>query len=254
MKRHSDRVALVTGAERGIGRAISERLGREGALVFLLDQTEAVKSAAEQLRASGLRAEPIVADVTDEAAVVAAVAGIKALKGRLDILVNNAGISPKHDGRKPLTPDISLDEWQRVFAVNLTGAFLFAREAIPVMRENGWGRIVNIASYVGQTGARFAGAHYSASKAGLIGLSRTLAHEVGESGITVNCVAPGRVLTAMNAWANAGGANQDFLTAIPIKRIGTADEIASAVSFVSSEEASYMTGATLDVNGGCFMR
>ncbi|HXX83407.1 MAG TPA: SDR family NAD(P)-dependent oxidoreductase, partial [Casimicrobiaceae bacterium] len=245
---------LVTGAARGIGRAVSERLGREGALVMLLDKLDGVLTTAKELRAAGLRAEPIVGDVTDESAVRSAVAGIAARSGRLDILVNNAGISPKHNGHKPLTPDISFAEWQLVFAVNLTSAFLFAREAIPIMRANNWGRIVNIASYVGQTGARFAGAHYSASKAGLIGLSRTLAHEVGESGITVNCVAPGRIATAMNAWANASGANEEFIAAIPIKRIGTGDDIASAVSFLASDEASYMTGATLDVNGGYFMR
>ena len=221
---------------------------------MLLDKLDAVRSTTDELRATGLRAEPIVADVTDEAAVRAAVSGIQAQHGRLDILVNNAGISPKHDGRKPLTPDISIEEWQRVFAVNLTSAFLFAREAIPVMRANGWGRIVNIASYAGQTGSRSTGLHYSSSKAGLIGLSRTLALEVGESGITVNCVAPGRVLTEMNAWANASGANQDFVAGIPIKRLATVDDIASAVSFLASEAAGYLTGATLDVNGGCFMR
>jgi 3-oxoacyl-[acyl-carrier protein] reductase len=254
MKHHADRVALVTGAARGIGRAISERLAREGALVVLLDKLDAVRSTADELRATGLRAEPIVADVTDEAAVRAAVSGIQAQHGRLDILVNNAGISPKHNGRKPLAPDISLEEWQQVFAVNLTGAFLFAREAIPIMRANGWGRIVNIASYAGQTGSRHTGLHYSSSKAGLIGMSRTLALEVGESGITVNCVAPGRVLTEMNAWANASGANQDFFAGIPIKRLATVDDIASAVSFLASEAAGYLTGATLDVNGGCFMR
>ena len=254
MNKHANRVALVTGAARGIGRTISECLAREGAIVVLADKLDTVHTAAKELQVAGLRAESIVVDVTDEAAVRAAVASIKARHGRLDILVNNAGISPKHNGRKPLTPDISLDEWQMVFAVNLASAFLFAREAIPVMRANQWGRIVNLASYTGQTGGRFVGAHYSASKAGLIGLSRTLAHEVGESGITVNCVAPGRVLTEMNAWANASGANQDFLTSIPIKRLGTVDDIASAVSFLASEEASYMTGATLDVNGGCNMR
>ena len=129
MKPHADRVALVTGAARGIGRAISERLGRKGALVVLLDKLDAVRSTADGLRASGLRAEPIVADVTDEAAVRAAVSGIKTQHGRLDILVNNTGISPKHNGRKPLTPDISIEEWQLVFAVNLTSAFLFARDA-----------------------------------------------------------------------------------------------------------------------------
>ncbi len=254
MKRHANRVALITGAARGIGRAISERLGREGAMVVLLDKADAVRLTVDELRAAGLHAEPLVADVTDEASVHAAVSDIKAQNGRLDILVNNAGISPKHDGRKPLTPDISFEEWQQVIAVNLSSAFLFAREAIPLMRANKWGRIVNLASYTGQTGGRFVGLHYSASKAGLIGLSRTLAHEVGDFGITVNCVAPGRILTEMNAWANASGANQDFVTSLPIKRIGTVDDIASAVSFLVSEEASYVTGATLDVNGGCNMR
>jgi 3-oxoacyl-[acyl-carrier protein] reductase len=254
MKRHADRVALVTGAARGIGRAISERLAHDGAHVVLLDKLDTVRATAKELAAAGLRVEPVVADVTDETAVRAAVADIAARHGRLDILVNNAGISPKRDNRKPMARDIPLTEWQMVFAINLTAAFLFSREAIPVMETNKWGRIVNMASYVGQTGARFAGAHYSSSKAGLIGLSRTLAHEVGPLGVTVNCVAPGRVQTEMNAWASTSGANQDYFDAIPIKRLGTAGEIASAVSFLASEEAGYITGATLDVNGGCHMR
>ena len=254
MNIHTGRVALVTGSARGIGRAIAEHLGRGGAAVVLLDKLDAVAATAAELRAAGLRAESVVADVTDEAAICATVAGIKETHGRLDILVNNAGVSPRHAGRKPLTPDITLAEWQMTLAINLTSAFLFARESIPLMRTNHWGRIVNIASYVGQTGARFAGVHYSTTKAGLIGMSRTLAHEVGESGITVNCVAPGRVATEMNAWASASGANQDFLSGLPIKRLATVDDIAAAVSYLASEAAGYVTGATLDVNGGCNMR
>lgn len=252
MAEHKGRVALVTGAARGIGLQVAERLGALGATVVLVDVRPEVESAAEALRARGLAAEAVMGDIADEGVVRDLVAGVAAAHGGLDILVNNAGISPKHGGRKALVEETALAEWQAVLAVNLTGAFLLCREAVPLMRRRGWGRIVNMSSQAGRTRSQIAGSHYAASKAGLIGFSRTLAAEVGAAGITVNCIAPGRIETPMAAVAGAE-VNQAYVTQIPVARIGMPDDIAAAVLFLASDQAGFITGATLDVNGGHFM-
>jgi 3-oxoacyl-[acyl-carrier protein] reductase len=252
MEQHSGRVALVTGAARGIGLQVARRLAQEGAHVVLLDVMDEASESAGRLVREGLKAEAVVTDVSDEAAVRQVVAGIAGRHGRLDILVNNAGISPKHDGKKAPVETTALAEWNAVMAVNLTAAFLLCRESIPVMRARSWGRIVNMSSQAGRTRARIAGSHYAASKAGLIGFSRSLAGEVGAYGITVNCIAPGRIETPMAAVAS-DEVNRAFLSQVPMGRIGTPDDIAATVSFLASDGAGYITGATIDVNGGHFM-
>ena len=142
--------------------------------------------------------------------------------------------------------------WNSVLAVNVTGAFLLCREATPAMQEKGWGRVVNISSQAARTRADIAGAAYAASKSAMIGLSRVLASEVGRSGVTVNCIAPGRIESPMQAVAGAD-ATREYVSRIPVGRIGTAADIAATVAFLASEEAGFITGATLDVNGGFFM-
>lgn len=246
------RVALVTGAARGIGFGIAERLARDGAHVVISDVIPEVEASAEALVASGYAATGASGDVTDEGWCREIVARIQRDHGSLDILVNNAGISPKKDGRKILIRDTDLATWNAVMSVNLTGAFLLCREATPGMQERGWGRVVNISSQAARTRADIAGAAYAASKAGMVGFSRVLASEVGRSGVTVNCIAPGRIESPMQAVAGAE-ATRDYVSRIPVGRIGTAGDVAATVAFLASEEAGFVTGATIDVNGGFFM-
>ena len=246
------RTALVTGAARGIGLAIAERLVAAPMHVVLLDVEPSVHASAQRLRDAGASAESHVGDIADEDWVQRCLADILARRGQVDILVNNAGISPKTNGMRSPVEQMRLDEWNRVMAVNLTGAFLLSRAVIPGMRAQRWGRIVNISSQGGRTRTRIAGAHYAASKAGLIGFTRTLAGELAGEGITANSIAPGRVESNMAQGATQA-TNQSFLASIPMGRVGTAAEIAAAVAFLAGEDAGYITGATLDVNGGSFM-
>lgn len=248
----TQRVALVTGAAGGIGLGIAERLAMQGAIVLITDVAAHLADSAAALREKGHRVNAVPGDVTDEAWCGEVVARARRDHGSLDILVNNAGISPKRDGRKIPVRDTDLAEWNRVLAVNLTGAFLLCRAATPAMQERGFGRVVNIASQAARTRADIAGAAYAASKSGMIGLSRVLASEVGRDGVTVNCIAPGRIESPMAAVAGAD-ANREYVQRIPVGRIGTADDIAATVAFLASEEAGFITGATLDVNGGFFM-
>jgi 3-oxoacyl-[acyl-carrier protein] reductase len=183
--------------------------------------------------------------------VAALVSDARAHFGSVDILVNNAGISPKHNGGKLSTVETPLDEWREVMRINLRGPFLLARACVPLMQERGWGRIVSISSLAGRTGSRFPSTSYAASKAGVIGLSRVLAEEVGRDGITVNCVAPGRIVTPMS---NESGADvqREYAAKVPVGRLGLPEDIAAAVAFLASDAASNITGATLDVNGGVY--
>jgi 3-oxoacyl-[acyl-carrier protein] reductase len=246
------RVALVTGAARGIGLGIAERLARDGAQVIITDIIPEVTESAQALRRQGFAVDAMSGDVCDPDWCQNVVRRIEDDHGQLDILVNNAGISPKRDGRKILVRDTSLEQWNAVLAVNLTGAFLLCRAATPGMQARGWGRVVNISSQAGRTRADIAGAAYAASKAGLIGFSRVLASEVGRDGVTVNCIAPGRIESPMAAVAGEE-ANREYVARIPVGRIGTAGDIASTVAFLASDEAGFITGATIDVNGGFFM-
>ena len=252
MSKSQTRVALVTGAAGGIGFGIAERLAGGGVTVLITDVSEQVEESAATLRRRGHAVEGQMGDVTDQAWCDEVVAQAHRDHGSLDILVNNAGISPKRDGRKILVRDTDLDQWNRVLAVNLTGAFLLCRAATPRMQERGWGRVVNIASQAARTRADIAGAAYAASKSAMIGFSRVLASEVGRDGVTVNCIAPGRIESPMAAVAGAA-TNQEYVTRIPVGRIGHAGDVAATVAFLASDEASFITGATIDVNGGFFM-
>jgi 3-oxoacyl-[acyl-carrier protein] reductase len=252
MSKTSRRVALITGAAGGIGASISSRLAADGHHVMLLDVQPAVAETAAALRDRGLAAEHKICDITSEAAVQELFADIERTHGRLDILVNNAGISPKHDGRSLTAENTPLDEWLAVINVNLTAPFLLCRAAAPLMRKQQWGRIVNMASLAGRTRSIVSGAHYSASKAGLIGFSRMFAGEVAKTGITVNCVAPGAIQAGLGAQLNPA-LTETYASRIPVGRIGKPEEVAALVSFIASEETAFITGATFDINGGYLM-
>jgi 3-oxoacyl-[acyl-carrier protein] reductase len=246
------KVALVTGAARGLGLAIAQRLARDGYKLALVDLDPAVEDAARALCAAGGEARAIDLDIADEAAVSTLPDRLGHWWPQLAVLVNNAGISPKHEGRKREVADMALDEWRRVIDVNLTGTFLVTRACIPALKRHGWGRIVMITSQAARTRTPVPGAHYQASKSGMAALARVLAGELARFGITVNCVAPGRIESEMTG-AVAPQVNAQLAAAIPAGRLGQPHEVAAAVSYFASKDASYSTGAIIDVNGGNFM-
>ncbi len=248
---HQGRVALVTGGARGIGLAIATALRDAGLRIALVDASEKVFESACHLGDAAL-AMAARADVSQEADCRRVVRDVLAWGGRLDVLVNNAGITIKRGKDRFPTMETSLQDWQRTLDVNLTGTFLMARECLPAMRERGWGRVVNVSSQAGRANSRFSGSAYAASKAGIIGFSRILAGEVGGFGITVNCVAPGRIRSDMNAISGEEG-NQWYLTQIPVGRIGEGSDVAAAVAYLASDAASFVTGTVIDVNGGAWM-
>ena len=240
------RVALVTGASRGIGAAIAKMLAARGAIVIAAARGENSAPTVEAIRASGGIADVLTLDVTDAAAVTAAVAAVVERHGRLDILVNNAGIT-----RDQLMLRMKRDDWDAVLSTNLTAAFVAAQAALKPMIKQRAGRIINITSVVGQAG-NAGQANYAASKAGLIGFTKALAQEVASRNVTVNAVAPGLIDTDMTK-AISDGAQDDWASKIPLKRLGSPDDVASAVAFLASDEASYITGHVLAVNGGMYM-
>ena len=249
------RVALVTGASRGIGRSIAVRLAADGHTVIVngSGQTAAEDFAAE-LSAGGAPALGLAADVSDEASVARMIGEIDRRFGRLDVVVNNAGISPRVKGAKPTVETTPLEHWTRTLSVNLTGVFLVCKAALPLMKRGQWGRIVNIGSIAGRMSTGYGSAHYAASKAGMIGFSRVLADESGRYGITVNCVAPGRIATDMAAtFANAGEIDRLYVARTPLGRLGQPADVAAAVAFLVSEDAGFITGAVLDITGGMYM-
>ncbi|NYT79775.1 SDR family oxidoreductase [Alcaligenaceae bacterium] len=247
------RTVLVTGARRGIGYTIAERLFHQGCNVVLVDvDAEDVERAAAKLDPSGVRVLPATADVSRSAEISSVLKRVEDKFGGIDILVNNAGISPKHDGKKAFVLDMDETEWRHVLDINLTSAFLCVQACLPWMKKRNWGRIINMSSQAGRTVSTIAGAHYAASKAGMIAFSRTLAAEIGADGITSNCVAPGRIVTPMAEEAGAD-ANAAYLQRIPVHRLGNPEDIAGVVAFLASDDASFITGATIDVNGGAFM-
>jgi len=249
------RVALVTGANQGIGYAIAERLASDGMCVVLNGQrTAAVEEAVRKIAHTGARAIGVAADVSSERGVAKMFDRIKSELGRLDVVINNAGIAPRIDGRSARVENTPFEYWERTIAVNLSGAFLVSRSALPLMKALKWGRIINISSQSGRMYTGFGSACYAASKAGLIGFSRVLAGEVGEYGITVNCVSPGRIKTAMAAtFANADEVDQQYIARTPLCKVGYPNDVAGAVSFLASDEASFITGAVIDITGGFFM-
>jgi 3-oxoacyl-[acyl-carrier protein] reductase len=242
----SGRVALVTGASQGIGETIALELAKEGLSVFLVDiQREKLEAVAERIARGGGRASVRTADVSrfDQAAEV--VDGIVKENGRLDYLVNNAGIT-----RDNLFMRMREEEWDAVLAVNLKGVFNFCRAAIRPMISKRFGRIVNISSVVGVMG-NAGQANYSASKAGVIGLTKSVAREVAGREVTVNCVAPGYIMTAMTE-SLPEAVKKAFLEMIPMKRMGTPLDVAQAVKFLLSDQAAYITGQVVHVNGGMY--
>lgn len=244
---HEGKIALVTGAAQGIGRTIADLLAARGAGVVVADiQQEAAASTAAQIAAHGTRTLGLSANVADGESVKEMVSQALSSMGRIDILVNNAGIT-----RDNLLVRMKDDEWNAVLNVNLKGAFLCTQAAIRSMSKQRYGRIINIASIVGVMG-NAGQANYAASKAGLIGFSKTVAREYAERGVTVNAVAPGFIDTAMTQ-ALPEEARKTLMAQIPMGRLGTVDDVALAVSFLASDDASYMTGQVLHVNGGMYM-
>jgi 3-oxoacyl-[acyl-carrier protein] reductase len=239
------RVAIVTGASRGIGRAIAQRLAAQGAHVVAAARGENARPVAEEIAAAGGWAEALALDVTEAGVPEAAVAAMLEKHGRIDVLVNNAGIT-----RDQLMLRMKRDDWDAVIATNLTAAFAMTQAVLKPMIRQRSGRIICISSVVGQSG-NAGQANYAASKAGIIGFAKAVALEVASRGITVNVVAPGMIETDMTR-AIAERAREEWESRIPLKRLGTADDIASAVCFLASDEASYITGQVLAVNGGMY--
>jgi len=241
----TDKVAVVTGASRGIGRTIAMRLASQGAVVCAAARRDNARETAGAITAAGGRADAYALDVTDGAAVTAFFEAVTAQHGRVDVLVNNAGIT-----RDQLMLRMKRQDWDAVLDTNLTGAFTCVQGVLKAMVRQRAGRIVSISSVVGQMG-NAGQANYAASKAGLIGFSKSLAREVASRNITVNVVAPGLIDTDMTKGLTDKD-QTDWSAQIPAGRIGSPDDVAAAVCFLASDEASYITGQVLAVNGGMY--
>jgi 3-oxoacyl-[acyl-carrier protein] reductase len=242
----SGKIAIVTGASRGIGRAIAETLAAQGAHVVAAARADHAAGAVAAIQAAGGRAEAVSLDVTSADGPAAMVVAALERHGRVDILVNNAGIA-----RDQLLLRMKRDDWDQVLATNLTAAFACAQAVLKPMVKQRAGRIISISSVVGQSG-NAGQANYAASKAGLIGFSKSLAREVASRNITVNVVAPGLIETDMTR-AITDQAQVDWAAQIPLGRPGAARDVAAAVCFLASDEASYITGQVIAVNGGMYM-
>jgi 2-hydroxycyclohexanecarboxyl-CoA dehydrogenase len=242
------RVALVTGAAAGIGRACSLRLAREGHAVGVLDLDEPrCADTVDEITAAGGKAMALGADISDRAEVQVALAKLRGALGLITILVNNAGMAE-------FLPfeEITDERWDRMFSVNVRGTFVVTQEVLPDMKAVGWGRIVNISSSSAQTGTRVQ-VHYSASKGAIVSLTRSLAEALGPHGITVNNIAPGSVMGTIMSEANRNRfpIPIDQLTAnMPVRRLGVPDDIANACAWLVKDESGYVTGQTIGVNGG----
>lgn len=241
---------MVTGAAKGIGAAIARAFGREGARVAILDiDAPGGEAIVRELTAEGVEALALKTDVTVAAEVRHAVDTIVGHWGRLDVLVNNAG------GFSVIrrTEEIPEDEWEAILRLNLTSVFLCSKAVLPIMKRQGSGRIVNLSSIVGRAGVVLVASHYAAAKAGILGFTRHLAREVSAEGITVNAVAPGTTATERFKALRSPEETRRLAESVPLRRIAEPSEIAESVLFLASDTARYITGATLDVNGGLLM-
>jgi 3-oxoacyl-[acyl-carrier protein] reductase len=250
MFRLDGRTALVTGASQGIGRAVALLLARQGARVIVAARNQAkLDELVGEIAGAGGQAHPLPLDLAKPAEVPAQLARLEGLAAEwtaVDVLVNNAGVTA--DG---LLARMTLEQWDQVLTTNLTGAFVLTRELVKGMMRRRWGRIVAVSSVVGQMG-NAGQANYAASKAGMIGFTKSLAKELGSRNVTVNVVAPGLIVTAMTE-ALPERARQELEQVIALRRLGTVEDVAAAVLYLCSEEASYVTGAVLNVNGGMYM-
>jgi NAD(P)-dependent dehydrogenase (short-subunit alcohol dehydrogenase family) len=243
-----NKVALITGASRGIGRAMAEVFGDAGArLAMVALNAERLAQTANELRARNFAVMDCACDVADAEQVNRVVESVVAQCGCIDILVNNAGILQAG----PIT-DFDAKDWERMLAVNLNSAFYFARAVAPLMMAQKFGRIINISSVTAQTGGVSGSVQYSASKGALLSFTKTLARDLAPHNITVNAIAPGQIETEMGALS--GETRQRVIEMIPLKRLGKPEDIAYTALFLASDAASYITGATLDVNGGVLKR
>ncbi len=247
MAANDTRSALITGAAQGLGEAIARRLHADGFRVAIADlNAEAATALAIELDASGATARAITVDVSDADSIKSAFADQVAAWGAPDILVNNAGRTVRSS-----VWDITPEEWDSVLSTNLRSYLVFCQLAGPAMREKGWGRIINMASIAGQQGGLVAGAHYAASKAGALVLTKILARDLAGAGVTVNAIAPAAIHTpAMGSDEDAAEMGKN----LPVGRVGTSEEVAAAVAYLVGPDSGFVTGATLDINGGLFMR
>lgn len=249
----SQRIALVTGAAGGLGTVSAARLAEDGFSLLLVDRDARVHEVARQLRDRGFAVDSELADLSRPQEIHQLMEGVAARQKRCDVLLNNAGIHPV--GPEANATDLentSLEEWQLAVAVNLTAPFLLCKAVFPLMKRQRWGRIINVASRAGRTSIPGTAAHYSATKSGLIGLTRSIAEKAAAYSITCNAIAPGRFPTAL-ADTMPPDAIAASLKRIPLGRMGDPQEFAAAVSFLASDGSAYMTGAVLDINGGAFM-
>ena len=239
---------MVTGASRGIGRACALELARAGRRVALgARQMDKLEEVAAEIRGAGGEAFPVALDLASHDSIKEAFGRVAKEFGRIDILVNNAGIT-----RDGLALRMKRDDWESVIATNLSGAFYCIQQVMSPMLKERWGRIINIVSLVGQAG-NAGQVNYVASKAGLIGVTKSLAQELGSRTITVNAVAPGFIETDMTAGLK-DELKEKMRQQVPLGRFGKAEDVAAAVRFLASDEAGYITGHTIDVNGGMYMR